>query len=248
MVLAYCEGDVSPGASALVRHGVDGRLTTVDSWRNGGSESPDVVVPGPAGQFFGIREFGDGTLNLRRDEAWQTVGTVSPMPDLRRLPGPESRPFVTLAAPEDDMSFVLRATDGAVLRLQARPDGTWFLEGVGRELTEVIDAVPDREDSLLGATPRGVFRYFTRTGRYEELRPPGRDTVLTIARDSTGRLWAAGDHLYVSPDEARTWHVVNVPMVSPTSVKRLRPDPAAPGGMFLSLGDRGLVSIRDQGQ
>jgi hypothetical protein len=67
--------------------------------------------------------------------------------------------------------------------------------------------------------------------------------VLTVARDDTGRLWAAGDRLYVSADDGTTWKRVDLPMVSPTSVKRLRRDPSSPGGMYLSLDDRGLVAI-----
>jgi hypothetical protein len=106
----------------------------------------------------------------------------------------------------------------------------------------VLDATPDDGTGALIATPGGVFRYHTESDRVVRLPAIPGDSIVSIARDRDGRLWAAGDRLQVSRDDAKTWSAVDLPMMSRTRLKRVRFNPSG-RGVIISLYDRGMLTV-----
>ena len=256
-VLVHCNGDTQKVA-AVVRVDAEGRAVTLDSWRSDYS-TPDDFIPVGGGQFVALERFAssEGLGVWTREAAeWRMSGRTSWRHRLDTTLGREGRRYVPLAA----LGAILQAywvpAEGVLIRLVPEPTGTWRLEQVpGRELTNIIDAVPDRGATALLVTSRGLYRYSLvdaaglprglASRGVERIRPPDSDRIVTMARDGEGRLWAAGDRLYVSSNEGGTWRVVDAPMMSRTEVKRLRPLIGTNRGMLLSLYDRGLVVFEE---
>src|SRR5262249_31440008 len=87
----------------------------------------------------------------------------------------------------------------------------------------IFDAVPDRDTYLLAATASGLVRFDLESGKRQVIpSPKATEEFKTIARDSAGRIWTAGDLLYVTLDEGKHWSLVPMPMLSPTYIKRIR--------------------------
>ena len=108
------------------------------------------------------------------------------------------------------------------LRRASAPDGIRLEPISNKEIVNVMDAVADQDGAVLLVTPRGLYRHHISDHRLERLPVPDGERITTAARDRSGRLWAAGNRLHVSADNARTWRVIDLPMVSPTVVKRIR--------------------------
>jgi hypothetical protein len=244
-LLVDCDGTVTPGPSALVHIDGTGAMRTIDvrtSDRN--TSTPASLFVGPAGRLFGMNE---ETLWRSDDGGWQIAGAIGSWPAMDRWSGQAGRQYVTLATPDDRTAFIWHVGIGDLLRLSHQTDDRWRLDVIGRPtMANIFDAVADRDDAILTSTPRGLFRYHTGDGRIERYRLPARDRIVTAVRDRRGRIWAAGDRLYVSSD-GRRWNVVDLPMMSQTWLKRLRLDPESPDTLLLSLFDRGFVAITVDG-
>jgi hypothetical protein len=243
-IFVYCEG-ATQGHSALV-HRTDSGFTIVDAWREWREGSPDRFLVGPDGILLGMSRYADGSPDVLQAHIGgesRAVGAVT-LPDwIRHLPGPAAREFITLSTQADSM-LVWSVQEGLVLRLSAAANGAWRLEPVKQPpLKHILDAVPAGDGSVLAVTPRDILRYDPKTDKVVRLRSPKGDRIVTVARDVNGRLWAAGDRLHVSSDDGRNWQVVKLPMLSATRLKRLRRNPATPGGMIVSLYDRGVVFL-----
>ena len=95
---------------------------------------------------------------------------------------------------------------------------------------------------LLAATASGLVRFNPESGERQVIPAPNAtEEFKTIARDSVGRIWTAGDLLYASFDEGKHWSVVRMPMLSPTYIKRIRE--VSPGILAIALHDRGVVFV-----
>jgi hypothetical protein len=109
--------------------------------------------------------------------------------------------------------------------------------------TGVFDAIADSDGWVLLATAQGLFRLRLEDGQRKPIPSPSlSEEIKSICRDEQGRLWAAGRRLYVSSDEEKRWNNVELPMVSDTYTKRVRPNPMAPV-LILALPDRGVVFL-----
>jgi len=137
---------------------------------------------------------------------------------------------------------------GGFVRLDVGSDNTYRLEAVTfpKDTTPgpAFDAVPDGSGHVLLAAVRGLFRWAPADNRFERLadpEPAGR--ILTICRDSRGRLWAAGDRLHLSGDSGQQWETVDLPMLCRSDTKRIRPNPERQDGLILLLHDQGMVYL-----
>jgi hypothetical protein len=240
-LLVDCDGRVTPGPSALVHIDWTGAMRTIDVRSNDpDAQTPASLFLGPTERLFGMK---DETLWRFEDARWQIAGTVNSWPSTSGLPGHAAREYVTLMTPDDRTAFLWHVGPGDLLRLSRQADDRWRLDVVGGPtMTNIFDAVADRDGTILVSAPQGLFRYHTRDGRIDSYPVPDRDRIMTAVRDRRGRIWAAGDRLYVSSD-APQWKVVDLPMMSRTWLKRLRLDPASSNAMLLSLFDRGFVTI-----
>lgn len=258
-VLVHCQGDTGDTPAALVRLDAKGRLLTLDSWRFDYS-TPDRFIP-TGGRLVALKRFdasGDAGVWTREGGEWRMVGRTSLKHPLDTTLGREGRSYVSLAAPGAILQAYWAPAEGVLIRLVSElKSGALRPEPVpGRELTNIMDAVPDRGANALLVTPRGLFRYSLantldgprgmESRRAERIESPKGERIVTVARDGTGRLWAAGDRLYISSNEGKTWRVVDAPMMSRTEVKRLRPKVGTKQGMLLSLYDRGFVVFEEE--
>ncbi len=243
-LLVDCDGGITPGPLALIHVDGTGAMQTIDVRTNDrGARAPAALFLGPGERLFGMK---DGTLWRFEDARWQIAGVVGAWPNADRWSGRAAREYVTMTTPTDRTAFIWHVGSGDLLRLSQEADARWRLEVVGRPaMANILDAVPDRDDTILASTPRGLVRYHTRDGGIERYRLPDHDRIVTAARDRRGRIWVAGDRLYVSTGP-RQWKVVDLPLMSRTLLKRLRLDPAS-DAMLLSLFDRGFVTITVDG-
>lgn len=237
-VLAYCEGYVTPGPVGIARVDASAPAVMVDSWESAERPAPEWFLRGADGQVFGLAA---STLWIRDARSWRDVGTAAVSGTV--LNGPFGRPFVPLAAGQDGR-FVQWAADlGTIVMLTRRPAERWRLEEIHQSrFSHVLDATPDDGAGAFIATPAGVFRYRIGSDRVVRLPAIPEDSIVSVARDSDGRLWAAGDRLHVSRDDAKTWSTVDLPMISRTRLKRVRRNPSA-RGVIISLYDRGMLTI-----
>lgn len=137
---------------------------------------------------------------------------------------------------------------GVLLRLDVVSDSTYRLEPVvfPEETAPgpMFDAVPDGSDHVLIAAVRGLFRWAPADGRFQRLVDPEPTArILTLCRDSQGRLWAAGDRLHLSCDSGQHWETVDLPMLCRSQTKRIRPNPERQDGIVLLLDDQGVVYL-----
>jgi hypothetical protein len=109
--------------------------------------------------------------------------------------------------------------------------------------TGVFDAVVEGDGWVLLATAHGLFRLRLEDGQSRPIASPSlSEEIKSVCRDEQGRLWVAGKRLYISTDEGKRWSNVELPMLSDTYSKRVRPNLTAPG-LIVALHDRGVVLI-----
>lgn len=243
-IVSFCGPGIAPGTAALVHVDTRGDIDVEHTWPHRLGETPDQFVVDSSGRVLARSGLGHQELQAWSDGAWHPIGTAA-VTDSSSMTGRRGRAHVPLAASPDGGTIMWDVGNGAILRLyrsSARSEAELRLDPVNvPELAMVLDAVVDG-DGILVATPRGIFRYAPASARIERLRSPLGDAIRTLTRDSRGRLWVAGDGVWMSPDGAgRSWLSVDLPMASSTTLKRLRP--ASEGGLWLSVYDRGLVFL-----
>jgi hypothetical protein len=237
-VLAYCEGNRIPGRVGIARVEASAPAVIVDTWESSDPQAPGWFVGGPDGQLFGVSA---SSLWIRNGRSWRDVGTAAVSSAV--LDGPFGRSFVPLAVGADGRVLQWAPDVGRIAMLARQPGDRWRLEEIHRsQFLHVLDATRDGANAALIATPSALFRYHVDSDRVERLPMIPRDSIVSIARDQEGRLWAAGDRLHVSRDNARRWTIVDLPMMSRTRLKRVRPNPAGKG-VVISLYDRGMLWV-----
>ncbi len=84
-------------------------------------------------------------------------------------------------------------------------------------LKNIFDLAPDRDGWVLVAAVKGLFRFRPDGGDIERIPgPKTSEEIKSLCRDAQGRLWAAGDGLYVSTDEGQRWEAADLPMLGLT--------------------------------
>jgi ligand-binding sensor domain-containing protein len=117
---------------------------------------------------------------------------------------------------------------------------------VGRHLppSEIYDAFIEGDGAVLLSTATGLIRFTLQDGKIQRIPHPRHgEEIESLCRDRQGRLWAAGQGIYISTDEGKHWAQVKLPMQSPTYTKRVRANPANERGIIVAMYDRGAVFI-----
>lgn len=183
------------------------------------------------------------------DKAWREAGESSSREFATRMWMQHGRHYVYLSR-ANESDFLLFADYGDLLQLTRTPggDGRFRLAPVkyeGKATPEgIFDAVADDDDNLLLATKSGLLRFHPGDGRSETIPIPNPgEEINTLCRDEQGRLWAAGENLYVTSDEGRRWYQVKLPMLSKNIMKRVRPNLSEHRGLILVLEGEGAAFL-----
>lgn len=237
-LIAYFEASSSPGEKGILKF--DGQETTVLSTWTGPS------------LFFSVLGTSDGTilemlsngLGGWNGKGWEYAGTYSE-PESGRYGLVKARRYVPLLEREG-MTVFLDDQYGDLFRL-TKSDGRYDFRPLTAPTKDptpssIFDAVADGDSHLLAASISGLFRFNPENGERERIPAPNStEQFKTIIRDSSGRIWTAGDLLYVSVDDGKHWSVVRMPMLGQTFFKRMRE--ISSGTIALTLYDCGVVFI-----
>ncbi|HWE37072.1 MAG TPA: hypothetical protein VG406_10935, partial [Isosphaeraceae bacterium] len=111
---------------------------------------------------------------------------------------------------------------------------------------KVHDAIPWSKGELLLATEKGLRRLDIASGKVEPSPLPAPDRPITsLARDGLGRVWLAGEGLWLAdPDGTRLHDCGPLPMMGRTTVVTIAADPGHRDGIIVSLGERGVAFVR----
>jgi hypothetical protein len=248
-IVVFVKESVTPGKRALARIAPDGSSQRLDLW-----EDREVWIPGmdflPA-IGVGAVAIDDGMLRQRVDGKWLTIGVNDYAPDwTTRFLLRSSMRYAPLAS-DGVHDFILDTALGQFLQLTRPPDGPWRLEllryGRRQAPKGVFDASPDDPGWMLAATASGLVRFRLNEGQSERIPSPNTaERFTSLVHDKAGWLWTAGNRIYVSKNEGMTWAQVDLPMLPAGDVselKKLKPNPASLHGMWIALGDRGIVAI-----
>lgn len=253
-IVAFCGDSISPGERDLIRVKSARQFDVLSAWRDGSSQWQNGFVPASAGTFleFDSYDLDDpggffGKLRLRDGAEYHDVGTD----DIGFAAGDfwadSGRPFVPLGT-SGGVEYLLDGMYGQIHELLHKPDGSYLFVQAryakGRTPHNIFDASPDKSGRDLVASPEGLLNFRLQDGNSSRiLGPEPNGRILSLCRDAQGRLWAAGDGLYVSSDEGNHWQLVDLPMMIRNTTKRIRPDPQNPRGLILALADRGVVFL-----
>jgi hypothetical protein len=109
---------------------------------------------------------------------------------------------------------------------------------------KVEDALAWKAGEVLIATRKGVKLVDVATGKVHPAPLPSPDRpVKQMVRDGLGRLWLAGDGLWMIDSKNVLHDLAEVPMVGRSAVSAIASDPAKKDGVIVSLGVRGVAFI-----
>lgn len=245
-ISAFDHGNVDPGKAYLVQLDDAGVAKVLDSWDGDDSEFETNFLTSSDGTV--LKATGK-ELFIRRGGGWMKVG-------LSQLEWPTDRKSVmggrnlVLLGRDSRSDYFLATELGDIFQLQ-RPEG---LHGEYRLIhatypkhetpVQIFDASPDQDGWVLLSTARGLLHFNLESGVSKTIQSPNPDQeIKSLCRDNQGRLWAVGDYLYLSPDEGKHWDQIKLPMLTRTYTKRIRPNPANPRQMTLTLEDMGAVIL-----
>jgi hypothetical protein len=242
-IVAFSSDNISPGERDIVKLRTQGTTEATESWKDSSSRWDSSFLRTSDGHLLRIS---GSKLEIRQASGWGEAG-ASKMPDSderkRELIG---RRYVSLAA-ADQTEVFLDVELGELDRLTRTSDETYSFAPLSYKEravpSGVFDAVADSDGWVLLATAHGLFRLRLQDGQRNPIPTPNlKEEIKSICRDQQGRLWAAGKRLYISSNEGKQWHNVELPMVSDTYTKRVRPNPKTLG-LIVALHDQGVVFL-----
>ena len=242
-IIAFSSDNISPGERDIVKLRTPGTAETTESWKDSSSRWDSSFLRVSDGHLLRIS---GSKLEIRQPSGWRETGE-SKLPDSderkRVLIG---RRYISLGEAGQGEAF-LDVELGELDKLTRTSEGQYVfapLSYKGRALpTGVFDAVVDGDGWILLATAQGLFRLRLEDGQSRSISSPSlSEEIKSICRDEQGKLWVAGKRLYTSTDEGKRWNNVELPMLSDTYSKRVRPNPTAPG-LIVALHDRGVVFL-----
>jgi hypothetical protein len=242
-IIAFSSDNISPGERDIVKLRTPGTAEITESWRDSSSRWDSSFLRASDGHLLRIS---GSKVEIREASSWRETGE-SKLPDSderkRVLIG---RRYISLGE-ADQSEIFLDVELGELDKLTRTADGQYVfcsLSYKGRAVpTGVFDAVVDNDGWVLLATAQGLFRFRLEDGQSKPIASPSLgEQIKSVCRDQHGRLWVAGKRLYISTDEGKRWNSVELPMLSDTYSKRVRPNPMAPG-LIVALHDRGVVFL-----
>jgi hypothetical protein len=242
--LAFTGSGMSPGERDVVRLNSQETVEVLDTWNDNSSQWDTSFLITSKGRLLSMS---GGKLRIRQGTGWRIAGQYTLPDPLERMQMLVGRRYLSFGK-AGQTQFFSDADFGEFLQLTRNSDDTFHLVptayGTHAAPAEVLDAFVDRDGWSLIATPRGLFRFRPQDGQRESIPTPNpAEEFKSICRDRQRRLWAAGDRLYISSNEGKSWERVNLPMVSKTDAKRVRPNPRSRRGLILSLHDQGVVFV-----
>jgi hypothetical protein len=106
----------------------------------------------------------------------------------------------------------------------------------------VYDALAWSRDEVLIATRKGLKLVEVATGKTRPAPLPLPDRSVTrLARDGLGRVWLAGDGVWLVDEKNKLHDLAEVPMVGRSKVSAMALDPARLDGVIVALGVRGVA-------
>jgi hypothetical protein len=236
---AVCAEPPLSHTERLLRSIRSGEWDTIAEWTETLSHG---LLPAPDGSWLSADPLG-GVLKRLVGRGWE-AGGVAPAEEFTGFMRRSLPEFVVVWQSAPNRAIYHATKQGRLLELTRRPDGRWRLERMNRSaISSVWDAARDGDDAILVASPRGLFRYLPGSSVLTRLPSPPSDRIVSITRDTSGRLWAVGDHVHVSADEGRSWLAVEVPADSTAEATLVRPYPGAAGAVVVMTSSRGVVVI-----
>ena len=253
--------------------GKDGRLLTVYSghrqpgalsedvvwiveWRHGKPErvltteacfADDSVFTTPDGQVWAVGWWS----SVRRNTLWHLVGSewqvVGPAPDAGRCPRvveAQGPPWLVLAGHSD------RGANALLLRPAKGTEPTQLVgvkfAGAETKASQIHDAIAWAPGQFVLATDLGVLLYDAATDSLSKPPfPPPNDKIRSLCRDGLGRVWMAGDGLWVTNAAATAVRDIRAAVpIAPADIGSLAADPDHRDGAILALGRRGVLFLR----
>jgi hypothetical protein len=245
-ISAFEHGNITPGKAYMVQLDETGSAKVVDSWDGDDSEFETFFLTASDGT---VLKSADKQLFIRQEGVWKKAGTS-------QLETPMDRKFVMdgrtliLLGRGIRSDYFLDAELGDLFQL-VRPEESGgeysFVHATykGRVTPAgIFDAAPENDGWLLLSTAHGLLHFNLESGLSKVIPSPNPgEEIKSLCQDRQGRLWAAGDFLYLSSDEGKHWGQVKLPMLTRTYTKRIRPNPANPHQMVLTLEDMGAVIL-----
>jgi|WetSurMetagenome_2_1015567.scaffolds.fasta_scaffold27836_3 hypothetical protein len=243
-LISYYESNISPGERGLIKIKADGTKEELGNWEE---YSADKFLGAYSGRIIGIKSINaNEELKLWDGKSWRPGGENNYEENMNWMPVLSARKYIPLTRAAKFEIF-LDAQFGNLLQLQ-QSRTAYKLQPLNANKKKapigIYDAVVDKPGWLLAATVTGPVRYNPELDQIKKISAPNTiEEFITLCRDKRGRLWIAGDYLYVSSDEGKTWTSVGLPMLSRTQTKRIRMDPNNANGLILAMYDRGLVFL-----
>lgn len=241
-IVAYFGAAVTPGERGFLKVGNEVKPTVLQTWKDSSSYYGSSILGTSDGVMLEVSESG---LRRWNGKQWESAGTWASSgseKDRRRLLN--GRSYIRLTSGKASEVF-LDAELGDLLRLTKSEKGfdlRRLTTSKGAAPGGIFDATNDRAGVVLLATSSGLVRFNPDSGERQVIPPPNAtEEFKTLVRDGAGRIWAAGDLLYVSADEGKHWSLVPLPMLGPTYIKRVRE--VGNGSMVVALHDRGVVFL-----
>lgn len=241
-ILAFTGDNTIPGERGLTKVGPTGTAELANTWKDDSTEWHTFFILTSQHELLRIT---DNTVQIRAGAIWREAGSSKvPLYDERKglLVG---RRHIFLGT-VGDKDFYLDSDRGDLLELTRKPDHTFLFDYVAHAaVSGIFDAVADQDGWFLAATANGLRRFRLENSRNEVIpHPNASEEIKSLCRDAQGRLWAAGDHLYISADKGKHWEQVFLPMLVYTYSKRIRQNPQDEHEIMLAMFNQGVVFIK----
>ena len=154
--------------------------------------------------------------------------------------GKDGPPWILVDREENHLLSLTTAPDPHLDLIRVKEDD---------KALQVHDALAWKEGELLLATDHGLRVFERSTGKTQPAPIPKPDgPVKFVGRDGLGRLWLAGEGLWMfEPATGKLHTASSLPMIGQTEPTALAADPDHSDGIILALGQRGVVFVRIDG-